>query len=658
MNKYSIFNEEYKLLYEVYYNDINSFSLDEFIRIKKDGLIGCIDKKNGNLIIEAVYDEIGYFKNEHAISKKNGFYGIINRNGEEVAPHVFDKVSFVFSNKYFGIKKKKCTLYSIDGSIINEYYDEMNVYGDFLIVKKNGLWGVLDNLGNEIVACIYDGVRGHSSEYLIVLKNGLEGHINNNFELTIPCLYQDIGFLSNEYNYRKVKKENLFGLLNEKNEEVIECNYDEITIFNSSHIVIKKNGFYGIIDFNENLIIETKFDEIIFIKGDLFGARIKNSWSIYNLAKELLSKYKYQKIKKITEGYIPVRRNKKWGFIDKTGTEVIKCAYDEVTNFYNGYSFVKNDTKWEILNLNNEKIKDLVIDEFQGSSYNENPDFRNNLLVIKKGDKYGLMDNNYKIIFDIKYDKIYNTNIYDNYVIARYEEKECVLNYNQDIVIDNIYHDIDKEENLFICTTKNVDVTSIITSNNFVKNKSFHKDFIINFYNKKYLRLHKCILTENIIRISILSLVELNDNYTSNRLYLIDVAKNDGSTSSFIQGYTGGGSYSECFFWNDKLINERSDAYDEDDENVKYEYTIDDLPETIETLIKPYICQLDEDDENYSFKNLDNFKKKPNDNMYVSYNVWIDESVDLKSLWQNDRERLKIMIKKSGLTLTDPTNWS
>ena len=53
-----------------------------------------------------------------------------------------------------------------------------------------------------------------------------------------------------------------------------------------------------------------------------------------------------------------------------------------------------------------------------------------------------------------------------------------------------------------------------------------------------------------------------------------------------------------------------------------------------------------------------NFKKKPNDNMYVSYNVWIDESVDLKSLWQNDRERLKIMIKKSGLTLTDPTNWS
>ena len=48
MNKYSIFNKEYKLLYEVYYNDINSFSLDEFIRIKKDGLIGCIDKKNGN----------------------------------------------------------------------------------------------------------------------------------------------------------------------------------------------------------------------------------------------------------------------------------------------------------------------------------------------------------------------------------------------------------------------------------------------------------------------------------------------------------------------------------------------------------------------------------------------------------------------------------
>jgi hypothetical protein len=656
MNKYSIFNEEYKLLYEVYYNDINSFSLDEFIRIKKDGLIGCIDKKNGNLIIEAVYDEIGYFKNEHVISKKNGFYGILNRNGEEVAPHVFDKVSFVFSNKYFGIKKKKCALYSIDGSIINEYYDEMNVYGNFLIVKKNDVWGVLDNLGNEIVACIYDGVIGHSSEYLIVVKNGLEGHINNNFELTIQCLYQNIGFLSNEYNYRKVKKNNLFGLLNEKNIEVIECKYDEIKIFNSSHIVIEKNGFYGIIDFNENIIIEAEFDEIIFIKGSLFGARIKNSWSIYNLAKELISKYKYQKIKKNTEGYIPVRRNKKWGFVNEKGVEEILCEYNEVTNFFNGFAFVKTNEQWEVINYKNEKIKNLIIDEFQDLW--ENPDFRNELLVIKKDNKYGLLDSSYKIIFDLKYDKIYNTGTFSNCIIAKLEGKYCVLNFNQNIMIDNIYDEIEKREDIFICTTKNVDTDSIKLHKHKENQQTFDKDFIVNFYNRKFLRSHTTKLSENIIRISILSLVELNENYTSNRLYLIDVAKNDGSTSSFIQGYAGGGSCSECLFWNDKLINESSDAYDEDDENIKYEYTIHDLPESMKDLIKPYICELHEDDEDYSFKSLDNFKKIPNDNMYVSYNVWIDESVGLKSLWENDRERLKIMIKKSGLTLTDPTNWS
>ena len=35
--------------------------------------------------------------------------------------------------------------------------------------------------------------------------------------------------------------------------------------------------------------------------------------------------------------------------------------------------------------------------------------------------------------------------------------------------------------------------------------------------------------------------------------------------------------------------------------------------------------------------------------MYVAYNVWIDELVELKSLCENDRERLKIMIKKLAL---------
>jgi len=180
----------------------------------------------------------------------------------------------------------------------------------------------------------------------------------------------------------------------------------------------------------------------------------------------------------------------------------------------------------------------------------------------------------------------------------------------------------------------------------------------IDLYPSEFLKVDELPTdSDKFIRVAVLALVEQRDTLLTNRLYLIDVTGKDGNTASFVHGYAGGGGFSECSFWNDKILNDVSDAQCEEDEGVVAEFSIFDLPDHIKELIEPYKCHLDEDDDVYRYTSLENFIKKPNDDLYVLYRTWVNMNSPLEAVRENDRQRLKKIILKSGILMTDPMNW-
>jgi TonB family protein len=89
---------------------------------------------------------------------KNGFYGLVD--GREVI------VPFEYDTIYYEWKK---------------YY-----------VRKDGMWGVINNHGREMIPCQYDKVEAWFEGKFIVTKSGLQGIVDSTGGMVFNILYDEI----------------------------------------------------------------------------------------------------------------------------------------------------------------------------------------------------------------------------------------------------------------------------------------------------------------------------------------------------------------------------------------------------------------------------------------------------------------------------------
>ena len=191
----------------------------DYILVVKDGQYGCKDL-NGNVIAEALYDEIKYcrdiFQLKYFIVKRNGKYGIILTNGFIQVPCVYDKI---YSHKCFAsiveIGGKKGLVYN-GQEILPCTYDKISDEGMYYIVEKDGKRGVCDSTCAVILPCVYDEIKIEthyeinfpeefmwpnapvqndipselitSNSLICFQKDGKWGCINGNIRKQSPCL--------------------------------------------------------------------------------------------------------------------------------------------------------------------------------------------------------------------------------------------------------------------------------------------------------------------------------------------------------------------------------------------------------------------------------------------------------------------------------------
>lgn len=206
------------------------------ITAKKDKHWGCYDQ-TGNVIVPVKYSGLAYVHEGLIwVSERvgeNKKYGAFNYSGEATIPFIYDRVG-IYNKKLTAMKDKQSDLY-INGKIAiedktapptrnqlikkNTSYDEINsfknvVYKDdmeqtsihrdgyyfgtleylFVPVKLNGKWGAIDQEGNEVIPCIYDGMGHFYYDIIPVEKDGKCGAIDAKGNICIPLIY-DTGYI-------------------------------------------------------------------------------------------------------------------------------------------------------------------------------------------------------------------------------------------------------------------------------------------------------------------------------------------------------------------------------------------------------------------------------------------------------------------------------
>ena len=257
------------------------------------------------------------------------------------------------------------------GVCVENYY--VGRIGD----EKTGKYCVLDSNKIALTKCVYDEFY-YCQDYCDILF--VNGHL-------------------------KAKRNNKWGFINEKGQEVIECEYDKIANnFLDSLNVVFKNGKWGIINSIGYFVIENKYDFVDYPFDDeyrdtyaawraLSHAAVSVGWTAAD--------FKDYKVK----GLIQVKRNSKFGWINIKGEEIIPCKYEDALFFYDGIAGVKENGKWGFINRKGEYIIKNIIDSIiqLNDTINRNSNWF--AIVIKDGQSI-FIDNEGRKIKDCPFSRV------------------------------------------------------------------------------------------------------------------------------------------------------------------------------------------------------------------------------------------------------------
>ena len=308
------------------------------------------------------YDEnnnLWYEENVLAV-EKNGKYGLINFEGNQILEPNFDKI------------------YTLKGT------------GNSLITEKDGKKGLVNHLGLQVVENKYNEIKslGKDTKAYIVKqdnKYGVEG--------ILDCKYQDIKVLNNKEIFC-VKENNKYKVINAEGKNVFSEKFDSIETIKDNIIIYKYNNKYCAYDIENSKKLSKTYKTLKYTANNLFIARTSNSYGIIDIKGETKVKQEYSNI----------------NYYEGINVYELEGKNSDVNTILN--SELKEIAKGIISEVNTEKsyIK-LWTNEGQGY-YNlsgqklETKDIltNNNLFLSKQNDKYGFVDKDGNVVVEHIYD--------------------------------------------------------------------------------------------------------------------------------------------------------------------------------------------------------------------------------------------------------------
>jgi len=297
-----------------------------YVIFKKNNKYGVINKK-GEEIIKCNYDKIKSFMNGVFAVNLDGKCGIINEKGEEIIECEFQEVKDLNKGKFCGKYENKWGLYDLDGSCyIENNFSELKYIGSFLAnyaAMTNGKWEIIDCWGNIKSTNNYISINNFYSDFSLssIQKKksvflDIEGEIA--IDLARMNLNKSFSFhngFGEEVSLAKISKIKnnieVFGFLNLKGQEVIECQYDRISGFSEGLARVGLNYKFGFIDGIGNIKIDFKYKNLGHFRSGLV---------------------KFESIN---------NNEKLFGFLDTNGDQQIAPKYSELGDFHEGLAFYK-----------------------------------------------------------------------------------------------------------------------------------------------------------------------------------------------------------------------------------------------------------------------------------------------------------------------------
>ncbi|MBN2520220.1 MAG: WG repeat-containing protein [Bacteroidales bacterium] len=323
--------------------------IEKRMRAKKADKWGFIDLQ-GRRVIPFYFDSVSDFKNGKAFVLFEKFYNEIPGTGNIIdisGNYLYDKVRDFSENK--ALFQKEGLFGYLDqnlNEIIPAQFDYASSFSEgFAVVAKEGLWGCIDKNGKMVVPYKYRNIKNFNENMACIKNlNNKYGFINKNGQEVIPCKYDD----ANSFNDERalVKLNNFWGYIDVNGKEQLSGKFIYLDAFNfyngKAYVSVEKDNYY-IIDKNYNTV--NKFlpfiPEFDLGNGRYIGLALFLKGIVDENGKNI-TPFQYSEISYTYNDLISVKKNDLYGYINRDGVEIIPCQFDLVSNFNSGRSCIYN----------------------------------------------------------------------------------------------------------------------------------------------------------------------------------------------------------------------------------------------------------------------------------------------------------------------------
>lgn len=245
--------------------------------------------------------------------------------------------------------------FALGGKRQEAIYEDIQPTREGYIVKKDGLWGIVDKKGNLLGKIEYESVAASST------------HTFKGF----------------------IVKKNKYGLIDEKGTPLAKMEFDEIEhlvdYLAPSSFIVKKNGKYGLLDFAGQPVLSTKYNKILFSNSQSPVSFVLDQNNTLRMVfsqgeKMYPTVFEYAEV---LGNMVIVKANGKFGAIKLSPTNkeqvIIPFEYDNI------FHSARNNT-------NTQKTKEQLLVKSSTQAIASH-------LIVQKDGKYGLINENGTIIY-------------------------------------------------------------------------------------------------------------------------------------------------------------------------------------------------------------------------------------------------------------------
>lgn len=293
-----------------------------------------------------------------------------------------------------------------------------------VIIKKNNKYGII-NHENKFIDIEYDKIKEIEDLNMnwlggyYVEKDNKFGLVNTNLDFVVPCEIDVNNVVDENYGYMFlddkciVKSGDSYGVINKDLEMVVPYEYEKIEIFpyvidefepcfvNEEYLKVKLNNKYGLVDMKNNKILECEYDDITNLEDNLFSLLKDNVYSYVKIENNNVEFVKencdfeiyVEEFNTQKDRFYIVKQKEKYGLLDKNLKELLPCEYDYMRGAYGDSNWNNECIRFEkdgmqgmySLSLNMQIVPAEYDEVHIGMS-------ETNTFVVEKDGKFGIYD--------------------------------------------------------------------------------------------------------------------------------------------------------------------------------------------------------------------------------------------------------------------------